>query len=280
MQNTIKSVLAESEHSLNAHSDSARIDIELLLCHVLNKDRSFFHTWPEYELEPQQLLDFQALLEQRLSGKPIAHILGQRGFWSLNLKVTSDTLIPRPDTERLVELALDIIPLDKKWRILDLGTGSGAIALAIASERPLCEVVATDYSVAALAVAKENAKTHDLNNIQFLKSHWFENIEIQKFDLIASNPPYICENDSHLSQGDVRFEPLSALTAGADGLNDIKMIIKQAKSYLNHGSSVLIEHGFDQADAVITLFKAENYQHVKNDKDYAGQPRVTSALFP
>ena len=279
MTNTIKSILAESEQSLNAHSDSARIDIELLLGHVLKKDRSFFHTWPEYELKPQQLLDFQKLLEQRLNGKPIAHILGQGGFWSLNLKVTSDTLIPRPDTERLVELALDIIPQDKKWRILDLGTGSGAIALAIASERPLCEIVATDYSAAALTVAKENANTHNLNHIQFLKSHWFENIEIQKFDLIVSNPPYICDNDIHLSQGDVRFEPLSALTAGADGLNDIKIIIKQAKSYLNHGSRILIEHGFDQADAVITLFKAENYQQVKNYKDYAGQPRVTTALF-
>ena len=280
MTNTIKSILAESEHTLKAHSDSARIDVELLLGHVLNKDRSYFHTWPEKELDDQQVSDFQALLEQRVNGKPIAHILGQRGFWSLNLKVTPDTLIPRPDTERLVEIALDIIPQDKKWRILDLGTGTGAIALAIASERPLCEIVATDYSAVALTVAKENANTHHLNNIQFLESHWFENIENQKFDLIVSNPPYICDNDSHLSQGDVRFEPLSALTAGADGLNDIRIIIKQAKIYLNRGSKILIEHGFDQADAVIALFEAEKYQQAKNYKDYSGQPRVTTALFP
>lgn len=179
-----------------------------------------------------------------------------------------------------MELALDIIPQNKKWRILDLGTGSGAIALAIASERPLCEIVATDYSAAALAIAKENAKTHKLNNIQFLKSHWFENIEPQRFDLIASNPPYICDNDSHLSQGDVRFEPISALTSGTDGLNDIKMIIKQAKPFLNHGSTMLIEHGFEQANPVIALFEAENYQQIKNYKDYAGLPRVTMALLP
>lgn len=280
MINTIKSILADAEETLKAHSDSPRVDVELLLGHILNKDRSFFYTWPEYELEHQQLLDFQKLLKQRLNGKPIAHIIGQRGFWSLNLKVTSDTLIPRPDTERLVELALDIIPQNKKWRILDLGTGSGAIALAIASERPLCEIVATDYSAAALAIAKENAKTHKLNNIQFLKSHWFENIEPQRFDLIASNPPYICDNDSHLSQGDVRFEPISALTSGTDGLNDIKMIIKQAKPFLNHGSTMLIEHGFEQANPVIALFEAENYQQIKNYKDYAGLPRVTMALLP
>lgn len=277
---SINQVLSQSIEQLQSVSGSAHLDAELLLCFILKKERSYLHAWPEKELEQQQLTAFQKLLELRLKGKPIAHILGEQGFWSLNLKVTPDTLIPRPDTERLVELALEIIPQDKKWRILDLGTGSGAIALAIATERPLCEITATDQSTAALAIAEENAKTHALNNIQFIESLWFENIKAQNYDMIVSNPPYICDNDEHLLQGDVRFEPLSALTAGADGLDDIRTIIKEGKTYLSPGAKMLLEHGFDQADAVITLFKAEGYQQVKNYADYAGQPRVTIGIQP
>ena len=280
IKTTITQALHQSIEQLQSVSDSAHLDAELLLCSVLNKDRSFLHTWPEQELEKSQLMSFQQLIALRLKGNPIAHILGQRGFWSLNLKVTTDTLIPRPETERLVELALDNIPQNKHWHILDLGTGSGAIGLAIAQERPLCEITATDQSTAALSIAKENAKTHHLKNIQFIESHWFENIKAQKFDMIVSNPPYICENDVHLSQGDVRFEPLSALTAGADGLNDIRIIIKEGKNYLASNAMILLEHGFDQADAVIALFQSENYEQVINYSDYNAQPRVTTAVLP
>ena len=272
---SLSQLIKNSEKQLNPVSDSARLDIELLLCSVLKKDRTFLHAWPDHELTKDQFNSFQQLLEQRLQGKPIAHILGERGFWSLNLKVTTDTLIPRPDTERLVELALECIPEKSEWNILDLGTGTGAIALSFAKERPRCLITATDQSQSALDVAKQNAESNNISNIKFIQSDWFTNLEKQQFDIIVSNPPYIKENDPHLKQGDVRFEPLSALTSGEEGLNDIRTIIKFSQQYLSENGVLLIEHGYDQADLVCDLLKAANFTKVSNFKDYNDNPRVS-----
>ena len=271
----IMHVIEEAIKQLQSVSDSARLDSELLLCSVLKKDRSFLHAWPEHELNQQQSNSFHKLLEQRLLGKPIAHILGERGFWSLNLKVTTDTLIPRPDTERLVELALELIPEKAQWKILDLGTGTGAIALSLAKEKPGCFITATDQSIAVIDIAKENAADNKISNIEFVQSDWFANINNQQFDMIVSNPPYIKENDPHLKQGDVRFEPLTALTAGEDGLDDIRTIIATSQKYLTKSGVLLIEHGYDQADAVCDLLSKAHFNNVSNYKDDNDNPRVS-----
>lgn len=255
-------------------SDSSRLDSELLLCSALKKERSFLRAWPEHELTPLQLDSFQQLLNERIQGKPIAHILGEHGFWSLNLNVTSDTLIPRPDTERLVELALEIIPEKAEWKILDLGTGTGAIALSLAKEKPACFITATDQSGAALDIAKQNAEKNQIKNIAFIQSNWFAEIDNQQFNMIVSNPPYIKENDPHLNQGDVRFEPLSALTSGIDGLDAIRTIIKNSQQHLTKDGVLLIEHAYDQADAVCNLLKTANFSQVSDFKDDNGNPRV------
>jgi len=272
-------LIEDAAKQLEAISDSSRLDTELLLCYVLKKDRSFLRAWPEHELEQQQFHSFQQLLKQRIQGKPVAHILGERGFWSLNLTVTADTLIPRPDTERLIELALDIIPEEAQWKILDLGTGTGAIALSLAKEKPNCFITATDQSSTALDIAKQNAIKNQVSNIEFIQSDWFAELENKQFDMIVSNPPYIKENDPHLKQGDVRFEPLSALTAGADGLDDIRRIIKDSLEYLNKGGALLIEHGYDQADEVCNLLKASNFAKVSDFKDDNDNPRVATGYI-
>lgn len=272
---TIQNCLTSSVKKLSSLSDSAQLDCELLLCFVLNKPRAYLLTWPDTELSDGQFNKFNLLLERRINGEPIAHILGERGFWSLDLKVTSDTLIPRPDTERLVELALDIIPPRAQWNILDLGTGTGAIALSLAKENPSCFITATDQSNAALNVAEQNAKYNKISNIEFIQSDWFSKLDKQQFNLIVSNPPYIRENDPHLQQGDVRFEPLSALTSGEDGLDDIRIIIKNSQKYLTENGVLLIEHGYDQADAVCDLLKAAHFVKVQNFKDYNDNPRVS-----
>ncbi|MCK4866267.1 MAG: peptide chain release factor N(5)-glutamine methyltransferase [Gammaproteobacteria bacterium] len=270
----ISQLIEDAIKQLESVSDSARLDVELLLCATLKKDHSFLRAWPEHELNQQQLKSFQEKLKQRLEGEPIAHILGERGFWSLNLTVTADTLIPRPDTERLVELALDIIPETAQWKILDLGTGTGAIALSLAKEKPNCFITATDQSFAALNIAKQNALKNQISNIEFIQSDWFEELENKQFNMIVSNPPYIKESDPHLNQGDVRFEPRSALTSGADGLDDIRRIIKGSLEYLNKGGALLIEHGYDQADEVCNLLKASHFTKVSDFKDDNDNPRV------
>jgi len=275
---TISETLKSATTQLQSSSDSAHLDVELLLSFILEKDRSFLHTWPEQMLSAEQQEKFNALFSQRLHGHPIAHLLGEQGFWSLNLKVTPDTLIPRPETECLVEIALETIPKHQPCHLLDLGTGSGAIALAIATERPLCKITATDISASALAVAEENARTHQIKNIHFIQSSWFENIPPQQFDMIVSNPPYIREKDEHLSEGDVRFDPISALTSGEDGLDDIRTIIQLAPAFLRANAMMLIEHGYDQAQAVQQIYAESNFTNIQNFTDYASHARVTVAL--
>ena len=272
---SIQTILLSCSIQLDKNSDSTQLDCELLLCSVLKKSRAHLRAWPEFSISNENIEKFNLLVNRRLKGEPIAHILGERGFWSLNLRVTKDTLIPRPDTERLVELALERIPEKSDWKILDLGTGTGAIALSLAKEHPACFITATDQSMAAIDVAKQNAADNKISNIEFIRSDWFSNLENQQFNIIVSNPPYIEENDPHLLQGDVRFEPLSALTSGEEGLDDIRIIIKESQKYLTEDGILLIEHGYDQADAVCDLLNKAGFSNVSNFKDYNDNPRVS-----
>ena len=283
--NSIENLLktASSELEQQQISDSAKLDAELLLAFCLNQSRTYLYTWPEKPLSESQQACFHKLVQQRLLGKPIAHLTGKREFWGLSLKVTADTLIPRPDTEILIETALEKCFIDKHsasesqqaCSILDLGTGTGAIALALKTEQPNCEVHAVDFSLAALDVAKQNALTHNLP-IQFHHSSWFEQLDSSlKFNLIVSNPPYIEEQDPHLLQGDVRFEPLSALTAGQDGLADLKIIIEQACSFLKPQGWLMVEHGYNQDTDVSALFTLHGYQQIETIQDYGQNPRIT-----
>jgi len=261
--------------SAQFQSESARLDAELLLCHVLGVNRSWLFAWPDKNIKGDQQRRFDALVARRAKGEPIAHILGEREFWSLTLKVTPDTLIPRPDTEVLVEQVLRRLPEDSALKVADLGTGSGAIALAIARERPRCRVVATDLSAAALAVAQENARRHRISNVEFRLGRWCEALGGEQFDLIVSNPPYIAEDDSHLAEGDVRFEPRSALVSGRDGLDDIRQISREARELLLNAGWLLLEHGYDQGGNVRSILQENGYKNVVTWCDLAGNERVT-----
>ena len=279
MSSTIHSILNQAISQLSVESDSPVLDVELLLAHALGKPRIYLHTWPEREVPKDIQAQFETLLARRTMGEPIAYLLGTQEFWSLTLSVTPDTLIPRPETELLVEQALTHIADDDAAKLLDLGTGSGAIALAIAKERPRCQVLAADSSQKALAIASTNAKTLQLNNVEFILSNWFEAIPTQTFDLIVSNPPYIAQDDPHLKLGDVRFEPDTALVSGPDGLNDIRQLIQQAPAYLNKGGWLLLEHGYDQADAVCALLTAAGFVNICDYQDLGGQARVAVGQF-
>ena len=255
-------------------SPTPRLDAELLLSAALGKSRSYLRTWPEHEPSAEQLARFAAHMARRRQGEPVAYILGHQGFWSLDLEVASHTLIPRPDTELLVEAALAQLP-DVARTALDLGTGSGAIALALASERPGWQITGVDRVEQAVALAERNRERLGLNNVQFFASHWFSALNGRRFDLIVSNPPYIRADDMHLSQGDVRFEPSSALVAGADGLDDIRAIIQTAPAHLNVGGWLLLEHGYDQAAAVRELLAVGGFVTVSSRRDLGGHERIS-----
>ena len=257
-------------------TETARLDVECLLCYVLSCTSAYLRTWPDKLLSPEQLSYFESLLTRRQKGEPIAHICGTRAFWTLDLLVTPDTLIPRPDTEILVEQILDL-ELPKDARILDLGTGTGAIALSLASERPAWQVTATDFLPDIVSLAQRNAKKHQLANTHIFQSDWFSQIPQERFDLIVSNPPYIDPDDKHLVEGDVRFEPVSALIANNKGLADIEHIIQEAKHYLKKDAWLVLEHGYDQAESVQSLFKLAGYHAIKTIKDYGQQDRMTMA---
>lgn len=264
-------------------SDSPDLDLALLLCHCLNKPRSYLYAWPEYQLSDAELAAFESLFQRRLSGEPMAHIVGEREFWSLPLEVNNSTLIPRPDTECLVEQALALalaLAQQKNGRILDLGTGSGAIALALASELPGWQLFGVDRLEDAVKLARRNGEKLALSNASFARSDWFAELAGQRFDLIVSNPPYIDAGDPHLQQGDVRFEPPSALVAGKHGLADIELIIDQAPGYLHAGGWLLLEHGYQQAEAVAEIFLRRGFESISCTQDYAGQPRVSRGRWP
>jgi release factor glutamine methyltransferase len=272
---SIKSALAQAAERLAAVSDSALLDAEILLCRVLDKERSHLRAWPDKCLQAEHASTFWTLVEERQQGKPIAYILSSREFWSREFYVTPDVLIPRPDTELLIELSLKLLPEDQPASLIDLGTGSGIIAITLAAERPQAKVSAADISLAALAIAKHNALRHQLSGIRFYHSNWFAQVPAGTFDLIISNPPYISENDSHLQQGDIRFEPQSALVATQQGLSDIKIIAGQARSRLKNQGHLLIEHGYNQQQQVQAIFTELGYDQVQTYQDLSGQPRVT-----
>ncbi|PJK00634.1 protein-(glutamine-N5) methyltransferase, release factor-specific [Lysobacteraceae bacterium NML91-0213] len=250
------------------------VDAEWLLLHVLQRPRSWLYAHADAPLDAAARQRFEALLERRAAGEPVAYLTGRRGFWSLDLAVTPDTLIPREDTERLVELALERLPAGAPAAVADLGTGSGAIALAVARERPRARVVATDRSAAALAVATANAACAGLGNVEFIHGDWFEPLAGRRFDLIASNPPYIRNDDPHLAEGDLRFEPATALASGADGLEDIRRIVASAPAHLRPGGWLLLEHGHDQGHAVRALLRAAGLVDVETGTDLEGRDRV------
>ncbi|MBD9457475.1 peptide chain release factor N(5)-glutamine methyltransferase [Pseudomonas sp. PDM05] len=260
-------------------SPTARLDAELLLAAALGKSRSYLHTWPEKIVSSEDALTFAGYLQRRRGGEPVAYILGQQGFWKLDLEVAPHTLIPRPDTELLVETALELLPATPT-QVLDLGTGSGAIALALASERPAWTVTAVDRVLEAVALAERNRQRLHLNNVTVLNSHWFSALQGHTYDLIISNPPYIADNDPHLVAGDVRFEPASALVAGRDGLDDLRHIIKQAPQHLNAAGWLLLEHGYDQAGAVRDLLLGEGFDNVHSRIDLGGHERITLGRRP
>ncbi|MEP0203391.1 MAG: peptide chain release factor N(5)-glutamine methyltransferase [Halioglobus sp.] len=258
--------------------DSARRDTEILLCHCLDKPRSWLYTWPEASVEGPVLSKFNSLLTARSEGQPIAYLTGEREFWSLTLKVNSHTLIPRPETEGLVEWALSL-ELPSRSNVADLGTGSGAIALALASERPDWHLLAVDSSESALAVARENADTQSLANVELLSSSWFDGLGERSFDLVVSNPPYVDEHDPHLGQGDVRFEPTSALVAKHKGFADLQAIVNGSRDYLRKGGWLLLEHGYEQAATLRDLLKESGFSDVTSRVDLAGHERVTGGCW-
>jgi len=272
----LAATLKTATHSLQACSDTPRLDAELLICHVLGIPKTYFFTHPEQEVTDQQYAKLDTLLQQRMAGQPIAYIIGYRYFWDLKLKVTPDTLIPRPETEFLVETALELGEEAKGIDVIDLGTGSGAIALSLAKARPNWHITATDQSSSALEVAVENADANGVNRITFVESHWFDRLdEHNQYDLIVSNPPYVPEQAPHLQERGVRYEPRQALVSGADGLDAIRILIPESKKHLKQNGWLLLEHGFDQGEEVKTLFEAQGYKNVQQKQDLGGHTRIT-----
>lgn len=267
------------EGALRLAGEEARLEAELLLAHALDRPRSWFYAHSGDVLEARDAHAFEQLLQRRDQGEPVARITGHRGFWSLDLAVTADTLIPRPETELLVELALERMPRAELLRVLDLGTGTGAVALAIASERPLADVTALDASSAALEIAEANSDAAGLP-LRLLHSDWYAAVAGERFDLIVSNPPYIAEADPHLRQGDLRFEPRAALASGPDGLDAIRVITGSSADHLEPGGWLLVEHGYDQGAAVRALFAAAGLVAVVTERDLEHRERVTLGRRP
>ncbi|HEY9133476.1 MAG TPA: peptide chain release factor N(5)-glutamine methyltransferase [Dyella sp.] len=264
----VKQALAEASPRVE------RGEAELLLIHALGKPRSWLIAHDNDPLDPVVLRAYRAMIERRAIGEPVAYITGRRGFWSFDLEVSQATLIPRPETELLVELALERLPVDSASAVVDLGTGSGAIALALAHERRRAKVVATDRSVDALSVAEGNARRLGLR-VEFAQGDWFDAVPGRHFSLVVSNPPYIEAADPHLERGDLRFEPPHALASGIDGLDAIRRIVDEAPRYLEEGGWLLVEHGWNQGDGVRSLFDARGYREVSTFRDLEGRDRVS-----
>ena len=276
---SIRQYLDDGTAILRRVSDSPRLDAELLMGMVLRKPRSFLHAWPEHQLSERDAACYEELLRRRFAGEPIAYMTGIREFWSMPLRVTPAVLIPRPETELLVERALLRLPEDEATRVLDLGAGSGAVSLAIARERPRAQVVGVDISLAALELARGNAKLQKIDNVEFRESDWFDAVRGEKFNIVVGNPPYVAEDDPHLGRGDARFEPRLALDAGAGGMNCFRAILERAHNYIVRQGWLLLEHGPDQHMALRRLLEAQHYHDITLHKDGAGRDRVTECRF-
>jgi release factor glutamine methyltransferase len=280
--NSVATLLKHADQLMEI-SDTAVLDVELLLSHALDVDRAWLKTWPEHILLSAQVSIFEDLFARRLTGEPIAFIIGSQGFWSLDLKVTPQTLIPRPETELLVEtsLALDL-PAD--CRAIDPGTGTGAIALALAKERPNWQLTAVDSEPAAVKLAELNSHYCQIDNVMVYQSDWFSQVpllgRLSNYHLIVSNPPYIEIDDPHLMQGDVRFEPASALVSGVDGLDDLREVINSSVKYLETFGWLLVEHGYRQGSAVRELFKAAGFITIETMTDFNQLERITMGCLP
>lgn len=274
-----RDLLCDASKLLYDASETPRIDAEYLMQHVLQQSMAWLISYGDSPASADHTRAFYQLIEQRAKGVPVAYLMGYRDFWTLRLEVNEHVLIPRGDTEIIVEQALERIPPNAAQSIVDLGTGSGAIALSIAKERSTCSVVAIDKQHEALDVAKRNANANDIENVTFMQSDWFDALDDQQFHLIASNPPYIEPNDAHLQQGDLRFEPSTALIAQDQGLSDLKIIIEQARQHLHTEGWLLLEHGFQQAAAVEELLSSSGYQHCQLYADLNHLPRCTASQW-
>ena len=293
----IQQALQYAAQSFAETSSSANLDAQVLLSHILTCNSAHLIAWPEKELNEQQLEKFKHVIKQRQQGIPIAHLTGQREFWSLNFKVNDSTLIPRPETETLVEFILDTFGEKENLAILDMGTGTGTIAISLAKEKPNWKITASDISSAALTLAKENSEALNTKNIAFIQSDWFKNIKYRgaderqdespfdgspfdtaPFDIIVSNPPYIASDDPHLAEGDVRFEPETALISGITGMNDIKHLCSQAKNYLSPSGWLIVEHGYNQKTLAAECFARNGYKNISQRNDLAGHCRMTTGI--
>jgi len=278
---TIGDALKQAVGTLAPCSESARSDAEVLLAAVTGKPRHEPYGFPERHLASPDAERYRCWIERRCAGEPVAYLLGQREFWSLCLRTTPDVLIPRPETELLVQTALNLLAHTQQPRVADLGTGSGAIALALANERPDLRVTAVEVCGAALDVARDNAAALDLRNVEFLQGNWCEPLQgLEGFEMLISNPPYVASNDPHLAQGDLRFEPSLALDGGPDGLAAYRQILGRAHRVLRPGAIMLFEHGYDQGVQVPALLREHGYTDVSSAKDYAGQPRLCFGRWP
>ena len=276
----LEGLLAEATERLERSSTTTpRLDAELLLCHQLDCTRTRFMTWPEEKVAPTDAEAYRALVARRSEGVPVAYITGECEFWSLPLAASPDALIPRQDTETLVEQALQL-PLPEDARVLDLGTGTGAIALALGSERYGWDITGSDASPGAVALARRNGEALGLAGVSFVQSNWFRDLDPGRWDLIVSNPPYVAESDHHLEEGDLRFEPHSALVSGGDGLDDIRRIVAEAPARISPWGWLLIEHGYEQAEAVVDLLGQAGFRDLLSRRDLSGQFRVTGGRWP
>jgi release factor glutamine methyltransferase len=276
---TIKQLIADGEAAL-ACSDTARLDAEILLAMALNNTRTWLYTWPDRVPSLPEQHMYLDLLRRRKAGEPVAYLVHRREFWGLDLKIDHHVLIPRPETELLVQAALDALAGNAAARVADLGTGSGAIALALASAQPQWQVIATDISSEALELARDNASRLGITNVTFRPGEWLAPLAGMTFDAIVSNPPYIAEGDPHLAEGDVRFEPVHALVSADAGLADIRRIVQDSPAHLAPGGCMILEHGFDQGPAVRNIFTAGGFTQVNTYKDLAGHDRVTEGRSP
>jgi len=274
---SIENALLDATSRLRDVSDAARLEAELLLARAIDMPRSFLFAHPDDALDEGALQRLEATVTRRLAGEPMAYITGSREFWSMELVVSPATLVPRPETELVVDVALRGIPRKAELRVLDLGTGSGAIALALARERQLCQITAIDVSADALAVARQNANQLSIANVEFFEGNWTEPVADRKFDIIATNPPYVASGDTALKS--LRSEPLSALAAGEDGLDAIRILARDCPSVLVDGGMLVLEHGAEQKESVARLLLSYGWESVQCYDDYSGLPRVTSASF-